>query len=81
MIACYLAEQTLCLKEQNNDLEYKFKPFCEDLFDYHDYYVDTLHIKLKVFDIIRKDILDRGSLSSKYKGKHLVTIERKTKGS
>jgi hypothetical protein len=74
-----LAEQTLCLTKQNNELGYKCEPLFGDLFDYQDYCVDTLHMKLRVFDVILKDILAYVSRTGKYGGEHLAIIERKIK--
>lgn len=74
-----LAEQTLCLKKHTNDLGYKCEPLFGDLFDYQDYCVDTLHMKLRVFDVILKDILAYASRTGKYGGEHLAIIERKIK--
>ncbi len=51
-----LIEQTLCLTKNTNELGYKCEPLFGDLFDYQDYCVDTLHIKLRVSDVILKDI-------------------------
>ena len=52
-----LTEQTLCLTKNTKELGYKYGPLFGDHFDYQDYCVDTLHMKLKVFDVIMKDIL------------------------
>ena len=72
-----LDEQALCLEKKTNDLGYKCKPLFGDLFDYTDYCVDTLHIKLRIFDIFLKDILSHASRAGKYGNEHLVIIERK----
>ncbi|CAF1539235.1 unnamed protein product [Adineta ricciae] len=74
-----LAEQTLCLAKQNNELGYKCEPLFGDLFDYQDYCVDTLHMKLRVFDVILKDILSYASRTGKYGAEHLAIIEKKIK--
>ncbi|CAF1471071.1 unnamed protein product, partial [Adineta ricciae] len=47
-----LVEQTLCLAKNANELGYKCEPLFGDLFDYQDYCVDTLHMKLRIFDVI-----------------------------
>ncbi|CAF4485339.1 unnamed protein product, partial [Rotaria magnacalcarata] len=52
-----LTEQTLCLTKNTNELGYKCEPLFGDLFDYQDYCADTLHMKLRVFDVILKDML------------------------
>ncbi|CAF4611882.1 unnamed protein product, partial [Rotaria socialis] len=44
-----------------------------------DYWVDTLHMKLRVFDIILKDILSYASRTSKYEAEHLTILEHKIK--
>ncbi|CAF3024272.1 unnamed protein product, partial [Rotaria sp. Silwood2] len=72
-----LAEQRLCLAKKNNDLGYKCEPLFGDLFDYQDYCVDTLHMKLRIFDVILKDILSSASRTGKYGGEHSTIIEKK----
>ena len=74
-----LTEQTLCLKKNTNQLGYEYEPLFGDLFDYQDCGVDTLHMKLRVFDVILKDILAYASRTGKYGGEHLAIIERKIK--
>ena len=74
-----LAEQNLCLARKSNELGYKCEPLFGDLFDYQDYCVDTLHMKLRVFDVILKDILSYASRTGKYGAEHLTIIERKIK--
>ncbi|CAF1547595.1 unnamed protein product [Adineta ricciae] len=74
-----LAEQTLCLAKNTNELGYKCEPLFGDLFDYQDYCVDTLHMKLRVFDVILKDILTYASRTGKYGAEHVAIIERKIK--
>ncbi|CAF1571574.1 unnamed protein product, partial [Adineta steineri] len=74
-----LAEQTLCLAKNVNELGYKCEPLFGDLFDYQDYCVDTLHMKLRVFDVILKDILAYASRTGKYGGEHLAILGRKIK--
>jgi len=74
-----LAEQTLCLAKKTNDLGYKCEPLFGDVFDYQDYCVDTLHMKLRVFDVILKDILAYASRTGKYGSEHLTIIENKIK--
>ena len=46
-----LHEQRLCLSSGNNELGYQCEPLFGDLFDYQDCCVDTLHMKLRVFDV------------------------------
>ncbi|CAF3288681.1 unnamed protein product [Rotaria socialis] len=74
-----LTEQTLCLTKNTNELGYKCEPLFGDLFDYQDYCADTLHMKLRVFDVILKDMLAYASRTGKYGGEHLAIIERKIK--
>ncbi|CAF1554896.1 unnamed protein product, partial [Rotaria magnacalcarata] len=74
-----LAEQFSCLAIKPNDLGYKCEPLFGDLFNYQDYCVDTLHLKLRVFDVILKDILSYASRTGKYGGEHLAIIENKIK--
>lgn len=74
-----LAAQTLSLAKQNNDLGYKCEPLFGDLFDYQDYCVDTLHMKLRIFDVILKDMLAYASRTGKYGAEHLSLIEQKIK--
>ncbi|CAF0854002.1 unnamed protein product [Adineta steineri] len=74
-----LREQISCLAKQTNELGYKCEPLFGDLFDYQDYCVDTLHMKLRVFDVILKDILSYASRTGKYGGEHLAIIEQKVK--
>ena len=69
----------MCLTKNTNELRYKCEPLFGDLFDYQDYCVDTLHMKLRVFDVILKDILAYASRTGKYGGEHLAIIERKIK--
>ncbi|CAF3937203.1 unnamed protein product [Rotaria sp. Silwood1] len=45
-LARSLEEQRVCLEKKVNDLGYKCEPLFGDLFDYQDYCVDTLHMKL-----------------------------------
>ena len=72
-----LLKQNSCLAKKTNDLGYKCEPLFGDLFDYQDYYIDTLHTKLRVFDIILKDILSYASRTGKYGAEHLSIIEKK----
>ena len=74
-----LAEQTLSLVKQNNDLGYKCEPLFGNLFDYQDYCIDILHMKLRVFDVVLKDILSHASRTGKYGAEHLALIEQKIK--
>jgi hypothetical protein len=74
-----LAAQTLSLAKQNNDLGYKCEPLFGDLFDYQDYCVDTLHMKLRIFDVILKDMLAYASRTGKYGAEHLSLIDQKIK--
>ncbi|CAF3972457.1 unnamed protein product, partial [Rotaria magnacalcarata] len=60
-----LTEQTLSLTKNTNELGYKCEPLFGDLFDYQDYCADTLHMKLRVFDVILKDMLAYASRTGK----------------
>ncbi|CAF3860367.1 unnamed protein product [Rotaria sordida] len=74
-----LAEQTSCLATKVNDLGYKCEPLFGDLFDYQDYCVDTLHLKLRIFDVILKDILSHASRTDKDGADHLNIIQQTIK--
>ena len=74
-----LLEQNSCLTKKTNDLGYKCEPLFGDPFDYQDYCIDTLHMKLRVFDIILKDILSNASRTGKCGAEHLSIIEKKIK--
>ena len=65
--------------KNTNELGYKCKPLFGDLFDYQDYRIDTLRMKLRVIDVILKDILAYASRTGKYGSEHLAIIERKIK--
>lgn len=72
-----LAEQNSCLAKRSNELGYKSEPLFGDLFDYNDYCVDTLHMKLRVFDVLLKDILSCASCTGKYGAENLMIIQKK----
>ncbi|CAF1492503.1 unnamed protein product [Rotaria sp. Silwood1] len=72
-----LVEQASCLTMKNNDLGYKCEPLFGDLFNYQDYCIDTLHMKLRVFDVILKDILSCASRTGKYGNEHSTIIQQK----
>ena len=72
-----LNEQRLCLASGKTELGYKCEPLFGDLFDYQDYCIDTLHMKLRVFDVILKDILSHASRTGKYGAEHVMLIEKK----
>lgn len=72
-----LSEQRLCLASGKTELGYKCEPLFGDLFDYQDYCIDTLHMKLRVFDVILKDILSHASRTGKYGAEHVTLIEKK----
>lgn len=72
-----LAEQNSCLAKGSNELGYKSEPLFGDLFDYKDYVVDTLHLKLRVFDVILKDILSCASRTGQYGAEQIATIQKK----
>ncbi|CAF1251246.1 unnamed protein product [Rotaria sordida] len=72
-----LFEQASCLAKNTNELGYKCEPLFSDLFNYQDYCIDTLHMKLRIFDVILKDILSYASRTGKYGSEHLAVIEEK----
>ncbi|CAF4416023.1 unnamed protein product [Rotaria sp. Silwood2] len=72
-----LFEQAACLPKKTNDLGYKCEPLFGDLFDYQDYCIDTLHMKLRIFDVILKDILSHASRTGKYGDEHVVILKQK----
>ena len=72
-----LAEQKLCLSKGTNELGYKCEPLFGDLFEYGDYCVDTLHMKLRIFDVLLKDMLCHASKTGKYGSDHVREIEKK----
>ena len=67
------------MAKQNNDLRYKYEPLFGDLFDYQDYCIDTLYMKLRVFYVILKDISSYASRANKYGCEYLAIIEKKIK--
>ena len=74
-----LVGQKSCLAIKANDLGYKCKPLFGDLFDHQDYCVDTLHLKLRIFDVILKDIFSHASRTGKYEAENLNIIGQKIK--
>ncbi|CAF0765207.1 unnamed protein product [Didymodactylos carnosus] len=70
-LARSLDEQKECLKNGKiNDLGYKCEPLFGDLFTYKDYVLDTLHMKLRIFDVLLKDILAHASRTGQYGAAH-----------
>ena len=72
-----LQEQAHCLASGTNELGYKCEPLFGDLFGYQDYCVDTLHMKLRVFDVLLKDMISHASRTGKYGAEHMSIIEQK----
>ncbi|CAF3115316.1 unnamed protein product [Rotaria sp. Silwood2] len=61
----------------NNELGYQSEPLFGDLFEFSDYVLDTLHMKLRIFDIILKDILAEASRTGEYEPAHTKKLEEK----
>jgi hypothetical protein len=61
----------------NNKLGYQSEPLFGDLFEFSDYVLDTLHMRLKIFDIILKDILSEASRTGEYEPIHTKKLEEK----
>ncbi|CAF1374047.1 unnamed protein product [Didymodactylos carnosus] len=77
-LARSLEEQKHCLHNGKvNDLGYKCEPLFGDLFDFKDYVLDTLHMKLRIFDVLLKDILAHASRTEQYGAEHTKIIEEK----
>ncbi|CAF1533589.1 unnamed protein product [Didymodactylos carnosus] len=74
-----LEEQKLCLnkKGEKNCKGYKCEPLFGDLFEFSDYIMDTLHMKLRVYDVFMTDILHYASKREKYGKEHDLQMEEK----
>ncbi|CAF1621318.1 unnamed protein product, partial [Didymodactylos carnosus] len=79
-----LFEQKMQLKDEDkkkktpgNSLGYKCEPVFDDLFEFSDYVIDTLHMKLRVYDYILDGILVRASQQTKYGQTHIQEMEEK----
>ncbi|CAF1386849.1 unnamed protein product [Didymodactylos carnosus] len=73
-----LEEQKLCLKKgEKNNKGYKCEPLFGDLFEFSDYIMDTLHMKLRVYDVFMTDILHHASKRERYGKEHDVQMEKK----
>ncbi|CAF1329648.1 unnamed protein product [Didymodactylos carnosus] len=80
-----LFEQKMCLKDVGAKgkktadylLGYKCTPVFDDLFDFSDYVIDTLHMKLRVYDYILDGILSRASQQTSYGQAHIQEMEKK----
>ncbi|CAF1080614.1 unnamed protein product [Didymodactylos carnosus] len=73
-----LEEQKLCLKKtEKNSKGYKCEPLFGDLFEFSDYIMDTLHMKLRVYDVFMTDILHYTSKRERYGKEHDLAMERK----
>ncbi|CAF3358763.1 unnamed protein product [Rotaria socialis] len=77
-----LEEKRTCLAKKekagaNNELGYQSEPLFGDLFEFSDYVMDTLHMRLRIFDILLKDILAEGSRTGEYEPAHSKKLEEK----
>lgn len=77
-----LEEKRACLAKKekdgtNNELGYQSEPLFGDLFEFHDYVIDNLHMRLRIFDIILKDILSEASRTGEYGPAHNKKLEDK----
>ena len=77
-----LEEKTLCLARKakagsNNELGYQSEPLFGDLFEFSDYVIDSLHMRLRIFDILLKDILAEASRTGEYEPAHSRKLEEK----
>ncbi|CAF3406747.1 unnamed protein product [Rotaria sp. Silwood2] len=81
-----LAEKSDCLKRRetnrsNNELGYQSEPLFGNLFEFSDYVLDILHMRLRIFDIILKDILSEASRTGEYEPVHTKKLEEKNRSS
>ena len=77
-----LEEKCECLKKKkssrsNNELGYQSEPLFGNLFDFSDYVLDILHMRLRIFDIILKDILVEISRTGEYDPIHTQKLQEK----
>jgi hypothetical protein len=77
-----LKEKRDCLNRKernrsNNELGYQSEPLFGDLFEFSDYVLDTLHMRLRIFDIILKDILSEASRTGEYEPAHTKKLEER----
>ncbi|CAF2107655.1 unnamed protein product [Rotaria magnacalcarata] len=77
-----LEEKRICLAKKekngvNNELGYQSEPLFGDLFEFCDYVIDTLHMRLRIFDILLKDILAEASRTGEYEPAHTRKLEEK----
>ena len=77
-----LDEKRICLAKReksgtNNELGYQSEPLFGDLFEFSDYVMDTLHMRLRIFDILLKDILAEASCTREYEPVHTRKLEEK----
>ena len=77
-----LEEKRICLlkKEKNganNELGYQSEPLFGDLFEFSDYVIDILHMRLRIFYILLKDILAEASRTREYEPAHTRKLEEK----
>ena len=63
----------------NNELGYQCEPLFGDLFEFNDYIIDPLHMRLRIFDTLLKDILSEASRTGKYEPNHSKKLEAKVK--
>jgi hypothetical protein len=50
----------------DNELGYQSEPLFGDVFEFSDYVIDSLHMRLKIFDILLNDILAEASRTGEY---------------
>ena len=63
--------------KSTNELGYKSGPLFGDLFEFHDYVIDMLNMRLRIFDIILKAILAEASRTREYEPLHTKKLEEK----
>lgn len=56
---------------------YQSEPLFGDLFEFSDYVIDSLHMRLRIFDIILKDILAEASCTGEYGAAQTKKLEEK----
>ncbi|CAF2891906.1 unnamed protein product [Rotaria sp. Silwood2] len=77
-----LEEKRICLAKKgktgtNNELGYQSEPLFGNLFEFSDYVIDSLHMRLRIFDILLKDILAEASRTGEYEPAHTRKLEEK----
>lgn len=61
----------------NNELGYQCELLFGDLFEFRDYVIDSLHMRLRIFDILLKDILAEASRTGEYEPMHTRKLEER----